>query len=200
MAIVKMKKLRLMAVRTDRDELLKELLRRGCVEISEPTELQTEELAPRLRRENGEQMAARSRLQSLQNALAILDRYAPGKAPLLSPKPEVEGEKLLDEQALEVALKTAETLHGNSDRIRRISAEESRLRSTIESLQPWKGLDLSLDCTQTRTSDVSLGSVPARIAQLFLLDILFRRLCLLDQERYSQNRQIIASALADKHL
>ena len=65
-------------------ELLKELLRRGCVEISEPTELQTEELSPRLRRENGEQMAARSRLQSLQNALAILDRMSYDFAQLMS--------------------------------------------------------------------------------------------------------------------
>ena len=43
-------------------------------------------------------------------------------------------------------------------------------------------------------------SVPARIAQLFLLDILFTRLCLLDQDRCGQNRQTIAAALADKHL
>ena len=59
--------------------------------------------------------------------------------------------------------------------------------------------DVVLQCGSNE-SPLQHGSVPARIAQLFLLDILFRRLCLLDQERYSQNRQIIASALADKHL
>ena len=41
--------------------------------------------------------------------------------------------------------------------------------------------------------------VPA-LAQLFLLDILFTRLCPLDQDRCGQNRQAIAAALADKHL
>ncbi len=35
MAIVKMKKLRLMAVRSKKDELLRELIRHGCVEFSE---------------------------------------------------------------------------------------------------------------------------------------------------------------------
>jgi len=59
--------------------------------------------------------------------------------------------------------------------------------------------DVVLQCGSNE-SPLQHGSVPARIAQLFLLDILFRRLCLLEQERYSQNRQIIASALADKHL
>ena len=36
MAIVKMKKLRVMAMAAQRDALLRELLRLGCVEISEP--------------------------------------------------------------------------------------------------------------------------------------------------------------------
>lgn len=35
MAIVKMKRLRLMVVRSEKEELLRELARRGCVEFSE---------------------------------------------------------------------------------------------------------------------------------------------------------------------
>ena len=162
MAIVKMKKLRLMAVRSARDELLKELLGRGCVEVSEPAELRDEAFSALVRAEDGGLMAARGREQALQNALEILNRYAPAKSPLLSPKPEVAGEKLLDEQALEQALQTAEKLRLSSDRIRRIGAEESRLRSTVESLQPWIALELPLDCTETRTSAVTLGSMPLR--------------------------------------
>ena len=162
MAIVKMKKLRLMAVRSARDELLKELLRRGCVEVSEPTELQAEAFSSLLKRENGELMAERGRQQALQNALAVLNRYAPAKSALLSPKPEVAGEKLLDEQTLQSALDTAEALRESSDRIRRIGAEESRLRSTIESLRPWTALDLPLECTETRSSAVTLGAMPVR--------------------------------------
>lgn len=59
--------------------------------------------------------------------------------------------------------------------------------------------DVVLQCGSNE-SPLQHGSVPARIAQLFLLDILFTRLCLLDQERCGQNRQAIAAALADKHL
>ena len=59
--------------------------------------------------------------------------------------------------------------------------------------------DVVLQCGSNE-SPLQHGSVPARIAQLFLLDILFTRLCLLDQDRCGQNRQVIAAALADKHL
>ena len=162
MAIVKMKKLRLMAVRSARDELLRELLRRGCVEVSEPAELQDEAFSSLLRRENGELMAARSHQQTLQNALSILGRYAPAKSTLLSPKPEVAGEKLLDEESFRQALDTAEALRESSDRIRRIGAEESRLRSTIEALRPWAALDLPLECAETRSCAVTLGAMPLR--------------------------------------
>ncbi len=157
-----MKKLRLMALRSERDELLKELLRRGCVEVSEPKELQGEDFAALVSRESSGQMAERSRLQALQGALEVLNRYAPGKTPLLSPKREVTGESLLDAEALDRALQTAESLRGQSDRIRRIGAEQSRLRSTVESLQPWLGLELDLAQTETKTSAVTLGSIPAR--------------------------------------
>lgn len=45
MAIVKMKKLRLMAVRNQKEELLKQLMIFGCVELREP---ENDGLAPEL--------------------------------------------------------------------------------------------------------------------------------------------------------
>ena len=36
MAIVKMKKLRLLAIKSQRDEILRQLLLAGCVEVTEP--------------------------------------------------------------------------------------------------------------------------------------------------------------------
>ncbi len=59
--------------------------------------------------------------------------------------------------------------------------------------------DVVLQCGSNE-NPLQHGSVPARIAQLFLLDILFTRLCLDDPETCRENRQRIAAALADKHL
>lgn len=59
--------------------------------------------------------------------------------------------------------------------------------------------DVVLQCGSNE-SPLQHGSVPARIAQLFLLDILFTRVCMTDPEGCQENRRRIAAALADKHL
>ena len=47
---------------------------------------------------------------------------------------------------------------------------------------------------------LQLGSVPAKIAQLFLMDVLFSEFCLRDLEMARQSRERIAAALEGKHL
>lgn len=59
--------------------------------------------------------------------------------------------------------------------------------------------DVVLQCGSNE-SPLEHGSVPARIAQLFLLDILFTRVALSAPDGCQANRQRIAAALADKHL
>ena len=163
MAIVKMKKLRLIAPREKKDELLRELARLGCVEVSEPTGvLQDEALAPLLRRESGDVTGHKARQTALLGALAVLDKQAPEKKPLLSAKPLAEADTLLDEAGDE-AMAAANTLLTLGDRLKRLSAEESRQRSAIEALQPWASLDLPLEQSATETCAWVLGSVPARM-------------------------------------
>ena len=159
-----MKKLRLLAVRDQKEELLKELIRHGCVEFSElQGELQGTELEGLLHPENSEAAALRARHQTLVHAIELLDHYAPKKSKLLSAKPELEPRVLLDDTGLTGALKTAEAIEGYDARIKRIAAEESRERSTIESLRPWQELDLPLNYEGTERCGVVLGTIPARM-------------------------------------
>ena len=159
-----MKKLRLLAVRDQKEELLKELIRHGCVEFSElEGELQGTELESALHRENPDLTALRARHTTLNHAIELLNVYAPKKSKLLSAKPELEPQVLLDDTGLTGALKTAEAIEGYDARIKRIAAEESRERSTIEALRPWQELDLPLDCEGTERCGVLLGTVPARM-------------------------------------
>ena len=164
MAIVKMKKLRLLAVRDSKEELLKELTLHGCVEFSElEGELEGTEAGALVHPESSELGALKTKHASLVHAITLLDRYAPKKTKLLSAKPELEDRVLLDDTGLSGALRIAETLEGYDARIKRISAEESRERSVIESLQPWLDLDLPLDFAGTERCGVLMGSIPARI-------------------------------------
>ena len=163
MAIVKMKKLRLLAVRDSKEELLRELTLHGCVEFSEvEAALEGTDASSLVRRESSELSALKTQHQSLVHAVALLDQYAPKKTKLLSAKPELEPLVLVNDTGLAGALKIAETLEGYDARIKRIGAEESRLRSVIESLQPWLTLDLPLNFEGTGRCSVLTGSIPAR--------------------------------------
>ena len=85
MAIVKMKQLRLIAMTQDRESLLRQLQRAGCVEISEPETGQLDQGWEGLTRPDGTALAqARERQQTLTRAMEILKRYAPEKNQLLS--------------------------------------------------------------------------------------------------------------------
>jgi len=59
--------------------------------------------------------------------------------------------------------------------------------------------DVVLQCGANE-NPLQLGSVAARIAQLFLLDVLFSEVCRRNLDACLDNRSRIADALADKHL
>ena len=161
MAILKMKRLRLMIARSQKDELLRALIRLGCVQFSElEDEVQALE---GLRRGESETLSLRADHAALLRAVDLLGRYAPEKKPLLAAPPEVDGAELLDETGLGEALALAGEIIAADERIRRIGSEESRERAVIESLEPWLNLDLPLDVDGTERSSVLLGSVPIKV-------------------------------------
>ena len=161
MAILKMKRLRLMIARSQKDELLRALIRLGCVQFSElEDEVQSLES---LHRAESDVMKLKSDHASLLRAVDLLGKYAPEKKPLLSAMPEVEGEELLGAEGLDEMLSLAGEIIAADERIRRIGSEESRERAVIESLEPWLGLDLPLDVDGTERSSVLLGSIPVKV-------------------------------------
>lgn len=161
MAIVKMKKLRLMAVRSDKDQLLRELESFGCVEFSELNDEQLTEDG--LIRESSDLLTLRNTQNTILNAIGLLDRYAPEKKPLLSAKPQVETEVLMDDSILEEAIEKAAKINGLEEKIKRLTAEENRQNSMIESVRPWLDLDIPLDTNSTERSAILWGSIPARV-------------------------------------
>ena len=157
MAILKMKKLRLIAVRSEKKELLRELTRLGCVQFSEPGEDTAE-----LKRESSEYMTLRSRHASLTHAISILDKAVPQKSGLLSAKPEFELDAMLNGNGISAALNVAEAIEKADDRIRRLSAEEVRQRGIAETVTPWLTMLMPLNSTGTERCGVLLGSFPIR--------------------------------------
>ncbi len=162
MSIVRMKKLRVIAIRSQRDELMRSLVHLGCVQVHEPEEMLSDpDAAALLRPERAGLMNARNRQAEMQSAIKVLERYAPEKKKLLSSRPEVRETDFLDEEAQERDYALACQLNEWDGEIRRITAEESRLRAEVESLRPWEALDAPLSGAGTKTCGLLLATAPA---------------------------------------
>ena len=159
MAIVRMKKLSLLATRSQKDEILRELMRLGCVELTEQDEILSSDEAAALTRESSDAVEWRVKKTALSDAIKLLDRYAPKKTPMLSPKPEMAEADFLDETELEKALAGAREIVALDERIRSDTAEENRQQILIDALTPYRGFDLPLDCTGTKSTAVAIGAI-----------------------------------------
>lgn len=160
MAIVKMKRIRLIALAEDRDALLSSLLHVGCVEISEPEIPQGEDGNPLLHRDAAGVAQAKAQLTALQHALEVLRKYAPRKKGMFAPRDTIREKELLDEKAMAAALSKAEAVNEHAKAVGQLNTREARLHTEQLALQPWRAYDLPLEEDGTKTTAILLGTVP----------------------------------------
>ncbi len=162
MAIVKMKKVRLLVLRSRRDELMKELVRFGNMEIIEPETLLSDSgFAERFVRERSELVKLRTEEASITRALEILGQYVPEKTPLFAPRPQAGADDVMDEAALETDILLSERIAALEERVRECEAEIAQKRALSDSLKPWEPLDYPLDATGTKTVAALFGTLRA---------------------------------------
>ena len=158
-----MKKLRLIGVRSQQEEILRELQLLGCVQINEPGEM-PEELSGKLQLNSSEELFGdRQKMQKLQSALSVLDEYAKAKKGLLDPLPEVELAKILDESVLPAVFGKADEILALNAKISNLNNEESRITTSREALMPWESLTLPLDKLSTKNCSVAFGILPVAL-------------------------------------
>ena len=161
MAIVKMKRIRLIALAQDRDALLSSLLHVGCVEISEPEEIpQGSDGNPLLHRDAAGVAQAKAQLTALQHALEVLRKYAPQKKGMFAPRGTIGEKELLDEKAMAAALSKAEAINEHAKAIGQLNTRQARLHTEQLALQPWSAYDLPLEDQGTKNVSILLGTVP----------------------------------------
>ena len=163
MAIVKMKRIRLIALAQDRDALLSSLLHVGCVEIREPEDSLAESDCALLRRDVSGLADARSGQTQLQHAIEVLGKYAPQKKKLFAPRAKMREAELLDEGARRAALEKAEAINGYARTIGQLNARETRVHADRLALEPWADCDIPLEQKGTARTEVLLGAVPGTV-------------------------------------
>ena len=165
MAIVKMKRLRMVAMVRDREALLRRLQHMGCVEIVQPEADPDDPLWAALAHpETGGLAAAHEEKTQAERALEVLKRYrALPKAGFLDPRPGVGEGDLFDEAGARAARDAAKEINDLDRRLAAIRAEENKLEAQRAVLLPWQDLDMPLDTASTDQVTVQLGTLPAAL-------------------------------------
>ncbi|MDD3347527.1 V-type ATP synthase subunit I [Oscillibacter sp.] len=161
MAIVKMKKLRVIAMAARREELLKGLLHLGCVEISEPAdEMADPAWAALLRRETSRLGETRSQMTDVFAALAAIKRCGAQKDGLFIQRRSVSETEFLEGAALEQAKEVSDRVGRALESLSRLQSEENRLLSRQAGLRPWSSLDMPLETEETAHAVIRMGVLP----------------------------------------
>ena len=128
MAIVKMKKLRVMAMAEQRDELLQELLHLGCVEISEPTgKLSDPEWAALLKRESSRLVSTKNEITDVNVALAAIKKYGQLKDGMFIQRHPISEQEFLSTDTVDRDREVSQTVGRQLQNLTRLQNEESRL-------------------------------------------------------------------------
>jgi len=162
MAIVKMKKLRVVAMAESRDELLKGLLHLGCVEISEPeATLEDPAWGDLFKRETSRLAETRGEIADVATALSAIKRFAQTKDGMFVQRSLITEEDFLGEGTVGNAREVSRKVGGLLQELTRLQAEEGRLLSRKAALQPWLSLDMPLEQEGTAHTIFRLGVCPA---------------------------------------
>lgn len=156
-----MKKLRVMAMADSRDALLRELLRLGCVEISEPAGKLSDPAWAALLRRDASRLAETKNEQGEANAaLDALKRYGGTKDGLFIQRRAVSEAEFLSDETLETSRAVSGKINGYLQDLSRLQGEENRLLSRRAGLVPWVPLDMPLELSGTENAVFRLGVLP----------------------------------------
>lgn len=160
MAKLKMKKLELIAPLTDSKKIIELIQRRGVVELcgNEDSELETTNVTAVISE------FERFRTNA-ENALEILNKYAPCKKPItemFGGLTEIEKHDFGDKAAqLEKIMNGAADIIRSSKTITEANSETAQLTMRSDMLEPWIKLDVPLNFKGTSKTAAFIGSLPA---------------------------------------
>lgn len=164
MAIVKMKRFRLIALEQDRAALLSRLQRIGCVEIGEAgAKLNDEEWAGLLQRDSASLSDVKSQINLVDRALEALKEYGKVKGGLFAVRPLMTEEEFFDSETLQSSLNIAKSIGENLTAIAQLQVLENRLVALKQSLLPWQSLSVPLSKLSTENVHIVMGVCPSTV-------------------------------------
>jgi V/A-type H+-transporting ATPase subunit I len=167
MAVVKMNKISLIGLETDKERILENLMKIGMVEIEDLSENMSEDEWNSLVNNDGDNEAIQefeSKIERVSSIIGYLDEYDTRKKGLFSSKRDISvNDYSLVLKNQDKLLSVIEEINQYDRTMSDLKSEKNKYSNLILSLKPWESLDVSLDLTSTKASTVLVGVVP-RIA------------------------------------
>jgi V/A-type H+-transporting ATPase subunit I len=159
MSVVRMRHLKLLALTSRREEMLRDLSKLGILEIGESAG--DEELIKLTGTFATDESEVRSRISEIKAALAAISRHAKIKSGLFAQRIGISADSLFDIKVISEAIGAANEINDTARDINALFTEEGRLINRRESLMPWEPLDVPLE-TESGDAHIALfGMCPA---------------------------------------
>ncbi len=177
MAIVEMRRLTLIGMNSDKDRILRDLMKFGVVDIIDLQQQDADETLSVLEKDGNQEEVAQleNELARIRGALDFLSPYrVKQKKSLFAPRRQVsvdEMAKTADRR--QELMEAADRVYQYVDRLNRLKNEVTRLESDIASLGPWRDYPLPLEETRTKSTVIVTGTFPASVnEELLRLDLM----------------------------
>ncbi len=150
--ILKMQKLTLIGFLADKEALLRDMMKKKCVQIEGPENIQHYESISEMT------VAGVSQTYELEQDLAKFTSAIRAVSPyeekggLFAKKEQADFSVMLDQKLYETAVLLRDEINGIVKQIAEQKNASSRAQLQITALEPWKDLDLDLSVTQTRST------------------------------------------------
>ena len=161
MAVLQMQRISICALKKDRKAILEKLQSMGVMEMNQIAEDEEgfEKMDTQGARQNFEKQA-----QVSEQALTVLDEYAPEKRSMLA---SLEGKKLVDRKRFGEVTDNKGEIISKANRLVSLNKEIAenkanilKLENQIESFRPWLALDVPMKCKGTDKVSMLLGTMP----------------------------------------
>lgn len=161
MAVLQMQKVSICALKKDRKAVLEQLQRMKVMEITQTLEEDPDFTRMDTRQER---MEFEKSASLADQALEILDRYAPEKKSMFS---ALEGKTLIEQEDYQKVLEQKESLLCTAKKILALDKEKAeqkagilKLENSMESLTPWMSLRVPMTYSGTAHTVMFLGTMP----------------------------------------
>ncbi len=166
MAVLQMQRISICALKRDRKAILENLQSMGVIEMNQIAD--GDDGFEKMDTQNA-RVGFEKKAQLSENALAILESYAPQKQSLLS---SLEGKALIGKKKFDNTVAAKETITAKADTLVALNKEIAenkanilKLSNQIESLSPWLNLDVPMNYNGTDKVAMLLGTMAADTAQ-----------------------------------